>query len=240
MAQLENLLNLQKNHDLMDKLNMQLLQLKGGKQIKNDEAKYEKVLIKLTQMEDSLNSGKAKLRQSDYTLKEYELKLKEIDEELYSGSITNEKQLNHLTDERNRIKDLLEELETEILENMDIISSLEDEINTIKDKISEFKNQIELRKKQVEDNIKKLEKSKTQLNDNILKIISTIDDDLIVTYNKIRENKGSAIAEVQGGICSGCHIMVPSYQVEDIKRNKIIHCESCNRILHVPKVTIEK
>src|SRR5699024_7967144 len=135
MTQLENLLKLEENRDLLEKLNSQLFQLKSGKQIKSDEAKYEQLLTRLNMMEEALNSGKTKLRQSDHSLKEYEHKLKELDNDLYSGSITNEKQLNHLNNERDRISKSLEELETEVLENMELITSLEDEINSIKDKL---------------------------------------------------------------------------------------------------------
>lgn len=236
MTQLENLLKLEKNLDLLDKLNQQLFQLESGMKIKADEARYAQLLDKLTEMEEKVQSGKTKLRQSDYTLKEYELKVKELDQELYSGAITNEKQLNHLTDERNRINDLLEELETEVLENMEAISTIELEINGIKNKVADFRDQIDLRKAQITDNIRKMEKAKIQLNNNITSILKTIDDHLIVNYNKIRENKGSAVALVEDGTCTGCHIMVPSYQIEDIKRHKIIHCESCNRILYIPIV----
>lgn len=239
MNQLENLINLEENMDLLDKLNSQLFHLQKGMNIKADEAKYENLFNKLTAMEEALNTGKAKLRNSDYSLKEYELKLKELDKDLYSGSITNEKQLSHLTEERDRINLLLEELETEVLENMEIISTIEVEINSIKEKVIAFKDEIDFKKKEIRDNIIKLEKAKVQLNNNITTIEKTIDDSLIGNYKKIRANKGSGLAMVTGGICAGCHIMVPSYLVEDIKRDKIIHCESCNRILYIPKITIE-
>lgn len=237
MTQLENLLKLEENKDLLDKLNSQLYHLLNGMNIKAEEAKYENLFDKLTKMEEALNSGKTKLKKSDYSLKEYELKLKELDNDLYSGTVTNEKQLKHLTDERDRIKNLLEELETEVLENMETISTIEVEVNSIKKKVILFKEEIDLKKKQIRDNIIKLEKAKIQLNDNITSIEKTIDDNLIDSYNKIRANKGSGVVMITGGICAGCHIMVPSYQVEDIKRDKIIHCESCNRILYIPKVS---
>lgn len=239
MTQLENLLKLEENQDLLDKLNSQLYHLQNGMNIKADEAKYENLFNKLTEMEETLKSGKTKLKKSDYTLKEYELKLKELDKEIYSGSITNEKQLSHLTDERDRFSLLLEGLETEVLENMDTISTIEMEINSVKDKVIGFKEEIDLKKKQIRDNLIKLEKAKIQLNDNIASILKTLDDSLIERYNKIRANKGTGVAMVTAGICAGCHIMVPSYQVEDIKRDKIIHCESCNRILYIPKKPIE-
>ena len=240
MTQLENLFKLQENHDLMDKINKQLLQLKNGLQNRKEVEKYQQLSKQLSKMEESLNSGKVKLRQSDYTLKEYELKLKDLDDELYSGSITNEKQLNHLTGERDRISNLLEELETEVLENMDIINDIEIEIKSIKDKVVDFKNQIDHNKEESNNNIKKLEKSKVQLNENISSLLNTIDDHIIEKYNKIQSRKGPALAIVKDGICTGCNIIVPNYQIEDMDKDKIIQCESCNRILYIPNNDIEK
>lgn len=241
MTQLENLLRLEKNQDLMDKLNEQLSELQEARQLKGEEAKYEEVSSKLSKMEESLNTGKTKLRKSDLVLKEYELKIKDLDEELYSGSISNEKQLLHLTKEKDKIKELLGDLETEILENMDAISDLEDEIDQIKSKLLEFKKYIDIKKKEIKENIVKLEEAKAKLNDNISKLISLIDDNLVANYRKIRDSKGTALALVEGGICSGCNIMVPNYLIEDIKKgSKLVHCESCNRILHIAKDNIEK
>lgn len=239
MTELESLYKLQENHNLMDKVNMQLLQLKNGHQLRKEVDKYQQLSKQLSKMEESLNSGKSQLRQSDYTLKEYELKLKDLDQDLYSGSITNEKQLNHLSEERDRIRNLLEELETEVLENMDIISDIEIEINSIKDKLADFKKEIDHNKDQRDSNIRKLEKAKIQLNDNIRSILTTIDKDLIEDYNKIRSKKGSGLAIIKDGICTGCNIMVSNYQIEDIKKHKIIKCESCNRILYIPENDIE-
>ena len=240
MSQLENLLKLEENHLLMDKLNKQLYILQNGTDIKTDEDRYKQLLNRLKQMEEAVNSGKTKLRHSDHTLKEYELKLMDLDDELYSGSITNEKQLSYLTGERDRISELLEELETEILENMDTIGDVENEIITIKDRVSDFKDEIELNKDKINENINKLEKAKFQLEDNIEKLNKTIDGDLLQKYKRIRVSKGTGIAVVEGGICGGCHIKVPNYLVEDIKKGKIVNCESCNRILCLPKTNIEK
>lgn len=240
MTQLENLFKLQENHDLMDKINTQLQQLKNGLQIRKEVEKYQQLSNQLSKMEESLNTGKTKLRQSDYTLKEYELKLKDLDDELYSGSITNEKQLNHLTGERDRISNLLEELETEVLENMEVINNIEIEINSIKDKVVDFKKQIDHNKAESNNNIKKLEKSKIQLDENISSLLNTIDNQIIEKYNKIQSRKSPALAIVTDGICTGCNIMVPNYQIEDMKKDKIIQCESCNRILYIPNNNFEK
>lgn len=240
MSQLENLLKLEENQNLMDKLNKQLINLKKSTKLKADEAKYQEQLARLNQMEQAINTGKSKLKKSDYTLKDYESKVKDLDKDIYSGSITNEKQLSYLTEERKRISDFLGDLETEILENMDIISDVEKEISTIKEKISEFKDGIDLEKHQINESIKKLERAKIQLKDNITSLSKAIDDKLLEKYKRIRESKGSSISIIQGGICGGCHITVPNYLVEDIKKGKIANCESCNRILYLQKTTIEK
>lgn len=239
MSQLDNLLKLEENQNLMDKLNKQLSGLQKGTKIKADEAKYQELLTRLNQMEEAVNAGKSKLRQSDYNLKDYELKVRELDKDIYGGAITNEKQLSYLTEERNRINNLLEELETEILENMDTIANVEEEISTIKEKVSQFKASIDLEKNKVTESIKKLERAKIQLKDNIISLSKIIDEKLLAKYKRIRESNGSAIASIQGGICDGCHITVPNYLVEDIKKGKIVNCESCNRILNLQKTTIE-
>lgn len=56
--------------------------------------------------------------------------------------------------------------------------------------------------------------------------------DLLRKYNTIRERKGTAVADVSGGICRACHISLPPQLFAKLHSGKeIFQCPSCQRIL---------
>lgn len=61
-----------------------------------------------------------------------------------------------------------------------------------------------------------------------------VEERLLLSYNKIRNNalNGLAVVTVKRGACGGCFNVVPPQRQADIKdKKKIIVCEHCGRIL---------
>ncbi|MEE9285025.1 MAG: C4-type zinc ribbon domain-containing protein [Dehalococcoidia bacterium] len=54
-------------------------------------------------------------------------------------------------------------------------------------------------------------------------------------YERVRAKKGGqAVARVEGGICTGCRISLPSTLVQRARIGKeVVYCSSCGRILYV-------
>jgi predicted nucleic acid-binding Zn-ribbon protein len=55
-------------------------------------------------------------------------------------------------------------------------------------------------------------------------------------YQSIRIKKGGVgVSKVQGGICSGCRITLPTTLVQRARAGKeLVYCGNCGRILYVP------
>jgi predicted nucleic acid-binding Zn-ribbon protein len=67
---------------------------------------------------------------------------------------------------------------------------------------------------------------------------ATLPDRLGSVYDRLaqRSRDGIAVAEVLGGACSACYMHLrPQVQVNVKKGDEIITCESCTRILYMPK-----
>lgn len=60
-----------------------------------------------------------------------------------------------------------------------------------------------------------------------------LDPSLLARYHKLRERKGTAVAVLENGACSGCKILYP--ETHEILRHKnFVHsCEYCGRFLLV-------
>jgi hypothetical protein len=66
------------------------------------------------------------------------------------------------------------------------------------------------------------------------KAVKKVDERLLKSYNKIRENakNGLAVVIVKRGACGGCFNTVPPQRQADIReKKKLIVCEHCGRIL---------
>ncbi|MDD5014957.1 MAG: C4-type zinc ribbon domain-containing protein [Atribacterota bacterium] len=116
----------------------------------------------------------------------------------------------------------------EEIENLDKSIGRLDEDLKVKEK--EFKK----RKEEIDLTRLVIEKNLNSLNIKREEILSKITDDrLLKEYGFLRKEKGGkAIMEVNGSICPGCYLDLPSdviYQLE--KNRKIITCPNCSRIL---------
>jgi predicted nucleic acid-binding Zn-ribbon protein len=66
---------------------------------------------------------------------------------------------------------------------------------------------------------------------------------VLTNYERIRKSRGGvALAEAVEGRCGMCHISLRLQFYQELKRgDKIMTCESCNRILYYnPPVSIEE
>ncbi len=63
-----------------------------------------------------------------------------------------------------------------------------------------------------------------------------LDEDLLDQYNRLFKSKsGSALAEIDHEVCTGCHMKVTTQTFLGVKAEKtLVHCPNCGRILHLP------
>ena len=96
------------------------------------------------------------------------------------------------------------------------------ETNLIEKK--EFANQTT---KEAEKALEKLSKEK-------IKTSEDIEINFLNKYENIRKLRGIALAEMNNGTCSGCHMAIPpQLNIRVLKQEEIVECPNCHRILYV-------
>lgn len=90
------------------------------------------------------------------------------------------------------------------------------------------KSKIEQEIKGIEEQIKTLQSKRQQM-------VPGVDPANLAVYERILNKKeGMAIVPVQGSSCGGCYMNVTSQMVNEIKmHDRLVFCESCNRILYI-------
>lgn len=118
-----------------------------------------------------------------------------------------------------REEQLVDEMKVNLEKEEMLIKQQEEEIKAEQGHIHE-----EVEKKQKE--LKKLEAKEKKINPGL-------DEDMLFKFSRIIKNKsGLGIVPVVDGVCSGCHMILYSQFVNDVRIGKeIMFCPNCSRIL---------
>jgi uncharacterized protein len=122
-----------------------------------------------------------------------------------------------------RIKEALQRIEEKKVEISDTMVLLEERNKDLASKQGEL--EFIISENQAEERSLQEEREKAS---------KKIEDRLLKSYNKIRNNarNGLAVVSIQRSACGGCfNIVPPQRQAEVRERKKIIVCEHCGRIL---------
>ena len=65
------------------------------------------------------------------------------------------------------------------------------------------------------------------------KLEKTLDPSLLKRYRKVREKKGTGVAVLKKGVCTGCKMVYPESHEVFRYKNFVYSCEYCSRLLVV-------
>lgn len=108
------------------------------------------------------------------------------------------------------------------------------EIEVYQKNLLDRKNDLDIKKGELDDIIAETEKEKLELMTQSEQHRKMIEERLITAYTRIRKNarNGLAVVQIERDACGGCFNKIPPQHQLDIKMHKkIIVCEYCGRIL---------
>ena len=161
-------------------------------------------------------------------------KIKAVEEQLFSGRINNPKELTNLEHEANILKSKRDQMENDALEIMSQVELAEADVTATSSELEKLEAEWQEQQKQLSTDIEKL---KGDLSELVRKrqIISTeIDPKSVGAYDKLRKQKGQAVARVEQGICRGCRIALSSSELQQARSGNLVQCSTCGRILFLP------
>ena len=192
-------------------------------------------------LEDSLKNKNVnyknlqiKLKRKELDLAEKSNKINKHQEDLYGGKISDIRELKQIQKVIANYKEEKDSIEEDVLDLMEEMEDLDKSIGHISEDLKAKEKKFKKSKEEIDLASTVIEKNLNSLNIKRKEILSKITEDrLLKEYEFIRKEKGGkAIIEVDGSICPGCYLDLPSdviYQLE--KNRKIIICPNCSRIL---------
>lgn len=182
-----------------------------------------------------LDDLSAKRRSAERNIAELNERLKSIDKKLYGGAITNPKAMEAAEEEKVFIISQTSESEDSLLE---IMVETED-VEISKDKVVEELRTLEESKP---EEIRKLRSEEEQFVADIQqirsvrdKLVPDIPTMIMSRYELIIQRKGGhAVAKVEGGMCQGCRVTLPTLELQKVHNsNDTVQCNNCSRILYL-------
>jgi predicted nucleic acid-binding Zn-ribbon protein len=132
--------------------------------------------------------------------------------------------------------------EDRILELMSESEPLDRNVKAAEAALKAEKAQVEAEKNQARERTAADQKAQNELQAERASIASSVTPAAYQNYERVRKGRrGLAVAEVIDGRCTACHIALRPQYLQDLKRGeKILSCESCQRILYYnPPQTVE-
>ena len=139
-----------------------------------------------------------------------------------------------------QIKDITAQ-EAELRKEIQKQETYRDELKTQieKEKVLIQKQEEEVKEEQakIKHDLKEKQKVLKTLEKEEQKIIPGLDEDILFKFKRIIKSKaGVGIVPIRNGICMGCHMILPSQYVNDVRTaTGIRFCPECSRILFCQK-----
>tara|TARA_R110000868_G_scaffold147609_4_gene369152 strand:- start:34 stop:810 length:777 start_codon:yes stop_codon:yes gene_type:complete len=176
-------------------------------------------------LELSISNNKTSIKDSEKLIEKYKEQQMNVRNNREYDAITKEMELQELEMQiqEKRIKESHSKIESKNLE-------IEDTKNTLEER----KKDLESKKKELEVISSESQDEEEKLMKNRAKAAKQIEERLLNSYNKLRNNVRNklAVVPVERGACGGCFNVVPPQKQAEIRETKkLIVCEHCGRIL---------
>ena len=159
----------------------------------------------------------------------------ELEKRMFGGQVTAGRELQAIDEEVRHLARHVAELEDRELEVMEVIEPLDEELATLaaeRLELEEIADRLRATIGREEEAI--AAEVAAQLTERE-QAAAAVAPELLATYERLRAKLGgTGAARVVGGSCSGCHLVLPSMEVDRIRKaspDALITCDQCGRIL---------
>ncbi len=158
-------------------------------------------------------------------------KLSPAEEKLYSGRIKNPKELTNLQHEVDGLRIRRSQLEDKALEIMSQVELSTASVAALSNELKTLEAEWHSQQQRLSTNMEQLKTTLSDLKHKQQLLSTKIDPQAIEFYQKLKKQKGRAVAKVEQGICRGCRILLPTTELQRARGDSLVQCSSCGRIL---------
>ncbi|MDR0643971.1 MAG: C4-type zinc ribbon domain-containing protein [Treponema sp.] len=111
---------------------------------------------------------------------------------------------------------------------------LTEEIKRVTSLIEQQEQDLAGRRQSIDEEITAKKEQLTRLEEQEREIFVGLDKDLLFKFDRIiRHKMGKGIVAIKGGVCTGCHMILPAQFANQVRKGEeIVFCPYCSRILY--------
>jgi uncharacterized protein len=198
------------------------------------ETRLQKFRTDIASLEEDIKRHKENIKESEKLIKKYQEQQMNVRNNREYDAITKELELQDLEIQVSKKK---------ISEGQTKIEVKNKDLNDLTLILNDRKHDLELKQGELNNIVGESEADENKLVSDKEKASKKIEERLLKSYFKIRQNakNGLAVVLVKRGACGGCFNTVPPQRQADIReKKKLIVCEHCGRIFSGVEDEIEE
>lgn len=231
VGRVEALYRLQALETEIDETRAALDTVQSGLQANEERASARR---ELRETEEAMRASRGRLRELELDLDQISSKIASTEEMLYGGQVTNPKELAGLDQELHYLRRRRSEVEDETLVSMDEVEQREAQFETAERHFEAAEQRWQTTQNELRQEAEGLRSRLAALEaERKTKLSSVSREDLSTYENARRQTAGPAVVLLEGGICQGCRVALPTSLVQQVRRGQdLVYCGSCHRILY--------
>lgn len=228
---LRQLYKLQQCYKELEDTKRKLSKSRNTDVLKSLKRQFDNFKEEYNDINKNINEVKNKYTKLDESISCLSEQIKKDEYILYNESDNNIKLIESLQQDIKTNRDNIETMENETIEVMALEEELVNKKNEIKKQVLDIREKFYNKKEEEDIIIKECKENIEMLTNNIAEVEKTIPKDLSNIFNKLKDEKHTAICKVENGVCEGCKISLACETVDNLKNDDITYCDNCGRIL---------
>ena len=175
------------------------------------------------------------LKKKELDCQELEQKKSGLQQELYGGK-ANPKELSNLQQILEKTESELSAVEDNMMQYSEEMEALQKTVEGLKEEISQLESSLAVLKANIVVELQGVRHEMAEVKGAHGTAMRNIDKKTLDLYDrKFKQFSVTAVAKVNGGLCTGCKVHLPRYLIAEVKKREgLVGCENCGRILYYP------
>ena len=235
MGRFEDLLAVQEIDSSVDRLRHRLSALPEAAEQARVQAQLDAVLARVADADARRDVVRHDQKRIEDEVALVEERVAHVDDQLYRSGITSPKEAADLQADEDSLKRRQRDLEDLVIEQMELAEPIDAEL----DALATERAAVESRLTAATTALQGVAGEVTTALDEALAsrgaAVALVPEDLLATYEQRRKQLGGvAVAKLVGNRCDGCHLAIPSAELEGLRRapaDDVVLCPECTRML---------
>jgi len=189
--------------------------------------------LKKSFIEKNLEFEKCRTAENEYRALLYEAESNREKSEKHMDSVSTQREYEALDKEIRDAADKEQQYRKELQREERLLAELDEQIKQSTDLIEQQEKDLEERRRGIEAEVADKKERIRKLEEDEQNLIPGLDPEVLFKFERIIRNKmGRGIVAIKGGVCMGCHMVLPVQFANIVHQGEeIVFCPYCSRIL---------